>query len=662
MLSQSATYDEAVSEYNWFKYTGQRGKEVSERTHKRMIREGDIFGVKSLKSGSRFTLIFPDMPHINFPLDKKNGNQLLERATKLRKLPDIVQRDGRAKARGVKTTERQLQRKNFDNARFAPRTVPNEYKNGIDFSNYQWRIVPEMSLTITHTKGKEILKKNEMIGMRYIRDAKGGVIINEKGMYLKLTPENYDKVVTETLVMPIQDWPNGSLSDADVKAYRADSKKMKHRTQVEMREAARLEQRAEKLAKEVSARDAKRAQKENSRAEQERYDEMKEKIKRGEMEAPSAKPRTFDTEENAIPTVRLRNQIKSILAEEELEEDLDEVLDMDVVEEEQAEEDDMFAPLEDILSARPFASDNMGIDSVIGSMFGDGDDSDSVESDFDLSDVEEEPEDEEEEAPPSKVKKKSKVAKPTPEEAEEDSEDDTESEDDSEDDAELEDNSEETDDEDSEEEDDSEETDDEETDEEDPEEEDDSEEETDEEDDTDSEEETDEDPDAEETDDEEEEDPDADEEDPDAEEADSEDEEADIDETDADEVDEDVLNAEQEAAELAKKQATENKGTPEKLANPEAGDIVVFKADEKLKREWVVLREAPHKSSDSIIVYTLYDITNSPDEVRQVRINKARKQSLFDIAEHVKDMKPTLFARVYDMSEEFEVNKEPIVS
>lgn len=636
MYSLSATYDEAIQDFNWFKYTGQRGKEVSERTHKRMIRDGDIFGIKSLKSGSRFTLIFPDMPHINFPLDRKNGNAILEKATKLRKLPDIAQREGRAKARGIKTTERQLQRKNFDAPRFAPSKIPNEYKNGIEFSNYQWRIVPELSLTIIHTKGREILKKNSMIGMRYLRDAKGGVAINEKGMYLKLTPENYDKLVAETLVMPIQDWPNGSITDEDVKAYRADAKKAKHVSQVEAREAARLEKRAEKLAQETVARENKRAAKENARAEQERFDDMKGKIKRGEMEAPKAKP--FDPEEQAIPTVRLRNQIKSILAEEELldeEEDLDA---QDLVEEIDEDEkfDDLFDRLSDILIARPFASDNLAIDSVVGSLFGEGDDSENIEKgDFDLSDVEEEEDDdEEEEDTPKPSKVRTKKAKPAPEESEEE-------------DPEAEDGSEE---------------------EEDP------EEDTEDEEDPDAEDsEDEEDPDAED----EEEDPDAEEEDseedPDAEDSeedtedevdpDAEDSTDAVDENDSSEdTDEDVLNAEQEAAKIAKKKAEENKGTPEKLADPEPGDVVVFKADEKLKRKWLILKEGSHKSSDSIVIYTLFDITNSPDEVRQVRINKARKQSLFDIAEHVEDMKPALFSRVYDMAEEFDVNKEPIVS
>lgn len=652
MLSQSATYDEAIRDFNWFKYTGQRGKEVSERTHKRMIRDGDIFGIKSLKSGSRFTLIFPDMPHINFPLDRKNGNLILDKATKLRKLPDIAQREGRAKARGVKTTERQLQRKNFDAARFAPSKIPNEYKNGIEFSNYQWRIVPELTLTITHTKGREVLKKNAMIGMRYLRDAKGGVVINEKGMYLKLSPENYDKLVTETLVMPIQDWPNGSITDEDVKAYRADAKKAKHVSQVEAREAARLEKRAEKLAQEMTLRETKRAAKENARAEQERFDDMKEKIKRGEMEAPKAK--AYDPEEQAIPTVRLRSQIKSILAEEELLDEEEEDLDAQIAMEEMDEDskfDDIFDRLSDILVSRPFASDNVGIDSVVGSLFGEGDDSADIEKgDFDLSDVEEDEDDEEEEETPkpSKVRAK-KVKEAAPEEDEDtESEEDSEEEDpdaeEDEEDPEAEDGEEEEEDPDAEEEEDSE-------DEEDPE----AEEDSEEEDDTESEEDE-EDPEAEDGEEEEEEDPEAE----DGEEDDSSDA---VEENDSsEEDDEDVLNAEQEAAKIAKKKAEENKGTPEKLADPEPGDVVVFKADEKLKRKWLVLKESAHKSSDSIIIYTLFDITNSPDEVRQVRINKARKQSLFDIAEHVEDMKPALFSRVYDMAEGFDVNKEPIVS
>jgi hypothetical protein len=86
--------------------------------------------------------------------------------------------------------------------------------------------------------------------------------------------------------------------------------------------------------------------------------------------------------------------------------------------------------------------------------------------------------------------------------------------------------------------------------------------------------------------------------------------------------------------------------------------VLRFKADAKLNRDWVIVRVSTHSTSDNIVIYTLYDITNSPDEVRQVRVNRARKQNLFDYAEHVKDMAPKLFNRVLDMAEDFPVNKD----
>lgn len=632
MKSESATYDQAVADYGWFKYSAKRGKEVSQRTHKRMIREGEIFGLKVLRSGARFTLIFPDMPHVDFPLDKKTGENLMDNSTKLRKLPEIAQREGRAKAAGVRTAERQLAKKNFDNARFAPRTVPNEYANGIDFSNYQWRIVDETNYRIKHTKGNELVPRNELIGVRFLRDSKGGVVINPQGMYLKLTTDEYDKLIADTMLLPIQEWPNGSLTDEDVKDYRKNSKKARIRTESEKREGQRLEKRAEKLAQQIEARTVREESKTRNKEEQAKYDEMRTKIRNGEMEDPSKKARTFESDVEAIPTVRLKNQIKKILQEEDLLEE--EEIDADEFAEEQAiDMDDELAPLYDILATSPFAADSLGIEKVVGSLFGDHDDSENMaDSDFDLSDVEDdEPDDEEEEAPAPKVKPKGKK-KPVEETEEEDPE--AEEDDSEEEDPEAEEGDEEDEDPDAEE---------------DPE-----------------EEEEEEDPDAEEEDDSEEGDE---EEDPEAEEDDSEEEEedpeaeADVDETgDDEEVDEDVLNAEQEAAETAKKFAQENKNTPTTSSNAEEGDVIQLKADAKLKRDWLVLKVSSHKSSDSIVIYTLYDITNSPEEVRQIRINRARKQSLFDIATHVKDMKPNIFNRVYDMTEDYEVNKEPIVS
>lgn len=626
MHSVSATYDDAVNNYAWFTFDGPRGREVTQRSHKRMIKNGDVYGLLALRNGSRYTLIFPDMPHIDFPLDKAAANFLIDRSKKMRKVPDIVQRSGRQKAAGVATMERQLARRQFDAPRFAPRKIPVESSHGVDFSNYQWRIIEQPNYKIKHTKGIETFLHNDVIGVRFIRDFKGGIIINQDGMYLKVPTEEYDRIVTESKLLPFQDWPVGTLTADEVKAYRREVRKLKQSTAVEKAASARLAQRADRLAIKLAQKELRKSEREARQTEDQRMAEMRRKVRTGEMAAPGPTPvqhldPVFSTE--------LRRGVRRLLREERIEDD--EPLDLtEVMRDEETLELDQIS---DILSTNPFGADSLGIEDSIAKLFG-RDDSvdDSIDEDdgaFDLSDIDE-PEDDEEE-PPAKPKVRKKGTAPvaaSPEATEDDEEaDDSSEEDDSSD-------EESQDDEDFENGDDEEDPDDSDVD------------------DADS---ADEDPD---------EDEDA---------ASDEDDEADdsdadvvdaVDEADADEdEDPDVAAAEEENAKTSQDYAKQNSNpVGSKASEAEEGDIVQFKADAKLKREWVILRVSTHKASDNIVIYTVFDLTNSPDEVRQVRINRARKQNLFDFCTHIKDMTPKLFNRVYDMAEEYPVNKEPIAS
>lgn len=643
ILSASASYEDAVSKYAWLKYTGTRGKEVSQRTHKRMIREGDVFGILPLRNGSRFTLIFPDMPHIDFPLDKKDGAFLMERSSKLRKLPDIVNREGRSKTAGAQTLARKLARTNFDAARFQPKNIPNEAKNGVNFDNYQWRMVPQNDYEIKTTKGLLKLHRNDMIGVRFLRQGKGGIIVNNKGLYVLVKDEEFDRIVGETNIMPIQDWPKGEISPEEILAYRTLTKREKRRSESEEREAIRLAARASRMEGIQQEKELKRAARLQEREKNAELKELRRKVRSGEMEAPTGEVRTvYDDAPKRSKQVRVIEH-EELEEDELLADDLDEDQDIDI------DLEASLQRLQDVIGRSPFSGDLFGIEETVGSLFG-GDDGthEDVEADFDLSDMDE-PEDDEEDTPPAKVRKKgSKPAKPAEEDSTE--EDDADSDADSsdgdseEDDADDADNSEEDPDEDDgdiDEEEDS----------------DDSDSVADDADSDDDSESVDDD-----TSDDEGDDSEADEGD-DEEEDDSDTSDA-VDETeDGEDSDSDVAAAEDEANKTAKQIAAANKSTPDKrAAEPEEGDVLRFKADAKLQRDWVILKISTHSSSDNIVVYTLYDLTNSPEEVRNVRINRARKQSLFDYAEHIKDMTPKLFNRVLDMADEFPVNKDPIAS
>ncbi|UAW53264.1 hypothetical protein pEaSNUABM30_00146 [Erwinia phage pEa_SNUABM_30] len=627
VLSVSASYQDAVSKYAWMKYTGPRGKEVAQRTHKRMIREGDVFGILPLRNGGRYTLIFPDMPHVDFPLDKATGLFLIERASKLRKVPDVVNREGkRTKTAGAQTLQRQLMRSQFDAARFSPRKVKSEAVYGIDFDNYQWRMVASPEYPVKTSKGMTKLYKNDMIGVRFLRQGKGGIVINSEGMFLKVDDAQYDLLIHDTNILPMNDWPKGTVDVDTIKAYRRVVRRARRRSQEEQEEATRLANNAKVLEQKQQRKEL---QKEARKRALERSAEMRDlrnKVKSGEIEAPKAEVRTVY--EDGIDR---RGKRVRVVEEEILDDEIEEVgIDLDLDEQK----------LEDILSRSPFAGDAFNIEDSVGSLFGGDDSEDHEEPSLDLSDIDE-PEEDEEDTPPPKVRAKGKKAAPAPadeEEEEEPSEDEDTSEDDGEEeeDTDVEEDSDDSDTDDSDEGDDSS---------------------------------------AESVDDDDADDGGADSEGEDESESDDSDEDASdaeddadtsdaVDETSADEdTDSDVAAAEQESKETAKKIAAANKSTPSARAEEaEEGDVLQFRADAKLKRDWVVLRVSTHSKSDNIVIYTLYDITNSPDEVRQVRVNRARKQNLFDYAEHVKDMAPKLFNRVLDMAEDYPVNKDPIAS
>ncbi|QZE56348.1 hypothetical protein pEaSNUABM23_00150 [Erwinia phage pEa_SNUABM_23] len=614
ILSVSASYQDAVSKYAWMKYTGSRGKEVSQRTHKRMIRDGDIFGILPLRNGGRYTLIFPDMPHVDFPLDKATGLFLMERASKLRKVPDVVNRDGkRTKVAGAQTMQRQLNRVQFDAARFSPRKVKSEAVYGVDFDNYQWRMVASSEYPVKTSKGMTKLYKNDMIGVRFLRPGKGGVVINTDGLFLKVDDAQYDLIVHDTNILPFNDWPKGTVDVDTLKNYRKLVRRARRRSQAEEEEAQRLANNAKVLEQKQQRKEL---QKEARKKAQERAAEMKDlrsKVRSGEIEAPKAEVRTVYEDNTDRRGKRMR-----VIEEEILDDAIEEVeIDLDLDEQK----------LEDILARSPFSGDVFNIEDSVGSLFGGDDSADHEEPALDLSDIDE-PDDDEEDAPPPKVRAKGKKPAPQPEEEDTDGEEEVDPEEEEDPDAE-------------------EDTDDSDTGADDAEDGEDDSEDDGSVDDAESDDGT--------TDDE-------------GEDGDSEDEDADaadaVDETSAEEdTDSDVAAAEKEARETAKKIAAANKSTPQHRAEEaEEGDVLQFRADAKLKRDWVVLKVSTHSASDNIVIYTVYDITNSPDEVRQVRVNRARKQNLFDYAEHVKDMAPKLFNRVLDMTEDFPVNKDPIAS
>jgi len=67
MLSESAAYDDAMSRFVWKTYHG-KPIELTQRKHKRQIKEGDLYGTRLVRGGNYY-LIFADAYHVDYPID-----------------------------------------------------------------------------------------------------------------------------------------------------------------------------------------------------------------------------------------------------------------------------------------------------------------------------------------------------------------------------------------------------------------------------------------------------------------------------------------------------------------------------------------------------------------------------------------------------------------
>lgn len=620
--SLSATKDQA-KEFSWFSFGGTRAVEVSQRTHKRKIEKGQKFGLRPAR-GNKYYLIFPDMVHVDFPIEAKVGQSLMKRSTNLKKVPKLTDSSDGVKAKGVKSAMRQMMKTQYDSPRFQPKNVKSEKESGYDFSSYQWRQVVELKDKVKHSKGQEYLFRFDKIGLRFLKDTRGGILIRPDGLRIMLNTEEYDRIVQAAPVLPIKEWPNGTLSHADVLAFKRNQATKEKLDTQEMREARRLEQLALKNEKAKQARDIRAQNKEKLEQEKIDLEELRRKLKENPIK-PAER-----TEEDI-----LRDHRSSVEGEDDdatfFESEYEEDIDEEELDFEYTPEDDSDFDLDDIFKNRQFSADSIGIEDTFKSLFGEADEvKEGVDPDFDMSGLDEEDEDEEEPKEKAVKRKKGKKDKQEPEESEE--EDSSEEEPDDLDDDEDDDGDIDGDD----------------LDEDAPEE---------EPDDLDDDEDDDGVIDGDDL------DEDAPEED--GESSEDEDEESDEDELDeaesddSEDEDEDAAKASDEEAKLAKKYAAENKKTPSKAGDAEEGDVLNFKSDSQ-KRDWLLVKVSNHSASANIIVYTVYDLSTSPEEVRQIRINKGRGQSIFDIAIHIKDMKPNLFNLVYDAVEFYDVNKDPI--
>ena len=292
--SLAAAYDDATSRFSWYEYQG-KPFQIASRKHRREVNAGAVYGVRQVKGG-HYYLILPEMYHVDFPVDKALGDRVISNSTKTQQ-PEIERYEGtRApKAAGLRMLQRVLANTQFDAPRFKVKGVTVENKAGINFSNYQWRVLNTLRVKLRHTKGYEDFISGDQFGVRFVKPALGGFLVNKDGLYLKLSAEDFDELVANSLVMPVGEWPSGSVSVEQMQEYVDNRQAREKRTISEQREATRMRERAERLAAQQEQQQRKKEAEEKRQADRKRLAELgrlvrdpKERIVVSEMKPMSA--------------------------------------------------------------------------------------------------------------------------------------------------------------------------------------------------------------------------------------------------------------------------------------------------------------------------------------------------------------------------------------
>ena len=705
MLSESAAYDDAMSRFVWKTYHG-KPIELTQRKHKRQIKEGDLYGTRLVRGGNYY-LIFADAYHVDYPIDASVFERIDSKAQEA-KTPQLEQYAGaRApKSAGLKMLARKLRETDFDAPRFTLKGVKRESANGVDLSNYQWRIVEPMQLRVRHSKGYETFIRGDIIGMRFLKESRGGYVVNRDGLWVLVKSDEYDSIVDSTKMLALQDWPTGMLTADALSEYKTNKADTVKRTASEKREAQLMEERANRYAEKLAAREAREAKRLADRKRKAELGQLvrdaSERIKVSEMR-PMSDTEYREMKAGTQPT--FASTVDASIIESDFDDNEFDFEEKDV----QPDNEHVIADNAGLMDTLDIA---LGLDddsSEVGDEGADHDlsnvpDVEDVDSiDDDLSKGRKKVKDPK--APDAKVSKDSSEDEAVESDAAED--EDLESEDDTAlEDEDLGDEDEDTgsdgfdDDEDLDDGDDGfdDDSDDEDL-EDDSDDEDDTALEDDESDEDDEDLEGDDSDDADDTaleDDESDEDLEDDDsedesDDEDLEDVDSEDEE-DLegedgfdDDSDEDESDEDLEGDIGDEDLDSSEDADENIGSDEEDpvdSNPEAvddsdagdaktrksakeaeeGDIITFHDDVKRARSWVILDVEPHKANDRILVYTLYDMAGKKEEIRQVRVNTAKGQHILDMCDLVGQVKPKEFSSLQAKAENYDLNKEAISS
>lgn len=331
MFSLSAKFEE-LGNFDWYTYEGRTKRTLHSNSTQTNLTNGDVFGIRLTRGGQRYYLIFPDKYHLNFIVEADEMDKILQRSSKTRK-PKIqdAKADGRIRAPRVNQPESGMRR--WDAPYFkAARSITGEAKEGIDFSNYQWRKLITGTLKLGKTlKIKHTVQRNDVFGVRFIKPATGGKYVDKMGRIFALSKEEYDQMLAQSEVLPKNRWPEGKLTKFDLEQIKqSDAEAIKNEAREKRRllqEARRLEQ--ERLAEEEAEKKRLRAEERlrKKREAEEAAKSLADRLATGKKEP--VKPMTEEQLKDYLEQSqkkkenRVKNAGKLVKIEDDLDEDLD---------------------------------------------------------------------------------------------------------------------------------------------------------------------------------------------------------------------------------------------------------------------------------------------------------------------------------------------------
>ena len=342
LISESATVVFSdLPNYKWYEYNGPRARTLVSNKKAPRVERGAVFGIKPIR-GNKFYLIFPDTYNYAHTIDERDLNYLEERSKKKRRMPPIQDKRSGGRQRAIRINVPKSV--DYMAQRFKPQNkVKQESKNGVDFSNYQWRKLKDTRFKYNKTSKKGFdIPKGTKFGLRFMKQARGGVVVFDDGSFWNIPSDTYDSLVEASTILPRVSWLKGKVTLEEIaqeQQRKVSSAKAKQREQAK---ALREKQREEK-------RQAIEKEKERLRKERE---EEKRRIREVLEQEPTV-PKDYAPVDLKNPEEYLRDQMeqKTPAARKfnniDLEEDDDFDIDVDTIDDVDLDDEDQDAEVEE---------------------------------------------------------------------------------------------------------------------------------------------------------------------------------------------------------------------------------------------------------------------------------------------------------------------------